>query len=114
MPTLTRSRIRRGPKFEITFQMAVENLRTVAQRLGVDRLSRRQYCLHGSFHSRNLTKKWSWRVLCHAAGLRECHAGRPRKARRVCLDCERRQSRTVGPYCRTCQRRMCRLAGGLE
>lgn len=114
MPNRFRSGLRRGPKFEITFEMAVANLRAVAQRLGVGTLSVRQYCRHGSYHSRNLTKKWPWRVLCQAAGLACGTRGLPRRPRRVCLDCAQRPSRTVGPYCRTCQRRMCRQARGIE
>lgn len=115
MPTLTRSGIRRGPKFEITFSMAVENVRIVAQRLGVQKLSVRQYCLHGSYHSRNLTKKWTWRSLCEAAGLL-CHyrPGRPRRSRRVCLECNRRNSLTISVHCRTCRRRIVRLGTGME
>lgn len=115
MPNRFRSGLRRGPKFEITFEMAVTNLRAVAQRLGVTTLSVRQYCRHGSYHSRNLTKKWPWRVLCQAAGLTCQHRpGRPRRTRRTCLECAQRQSRTVGPHCPTCHRRICRLSGGME
>lgn len=111
MPDLFRSRIRRGPKFEITFEMAVANITTVAQRLGVTVLSCRQYCQHGSYHSRNLTKKWTWRTLCAATGILSIsRSGRPRKARRICTECEQRLSQTIGRQCRTCRRRIVKLA----
>lgn len=109
MPDLFRSGIRRGPKFEITFEMAVANIKAVAQRLGVTVLSRRLYCQHGSYHSRNLTKKWTWRTLCAATGILSIgRSGRPRMARRICMECDRRQ--TVGRHCRTCRRQIVKLA----
>ena len=109
MPTLYRSGIRRGPKFEVTLDMAVENIRTVAQRLGVTALSQRQYCAHGSFHSRSLTKKWAWTMLCALAGLASQLPGRRRQPRKPCIECNVRMSRTIGRLCRTCVSRMHRL-----
>jgi len=99
--------MRPGPKFEIFIDMAIQNIQVVARRLGVTRLSVRQYNAHGSFHSRVLTRKWRWSDLCRFAGLQvNGKSGRPRAPRRACMECEERTSETVGPYCRTCKRRI--------
>lgn len=107
--------VRRGPKFEITFEQAVENVRIVARRLNVAALSVRQYHQHGSYDSRSLTKKWRWSLLCTMAGLICLYRpGRTRRLRRVCMECAQRQSQTTGPHCRTCKRRIRALARGIE
>lgn len=99
--------MKRGPKFEVTLDMAVENLRTVAARLQQTSLSRREYNREGSFCARALERKWGWKTLCRLADLALCQAGRPRKPRRICMECEHRLSKTTGPLCRTCHRRIC-------
>lgn len=104
--------IRRGPKFEVTLEMALENLRTVAARLGRTSLSHRQYDREGSFSARNLERAWGWATLYQLAGLSTGIHGCPRKARRPCMECDVRLSRTIGRLCRTCHRRICALDRG--
>lgn len=110
MPTLYRSGDRRGPKFTITLDMALQNIRTVAERLQVTRLSIRQYCAHGSYHSRILTRRWKWSYLCELAGLTIGRPGLQRTPRRPCMNCQYRASMTIGRHCRTCRRRIERWA----
>lgn len=105
--------MRRGPKFEVTLDMAVDNLRTVATRLGCTVLSRRAYEREGSFSARNLERAWGWARLCQLAGLSTGSAGCPRKPRRPCMECEVRLSRTIGRLCTTCHRRITKLAEGM-
>lgn len=54
---------------QITLDMAVENVRTVASRLGVKKLTNRQYDREGSFGVRTLAVRWGWRNICALAGV---------------------------------------------
>ena len=54
---------------QITLDMAAENIRTVAQRLGVRKLTVKQYETEGSFSARTLTSRWGWKNLCALAGI---------------------------------------------
>lgn len=104
--------MRPGPKFELTREMVVENIRTVAKRLGVQRLSYWDYTDHGSFSPRAITRKWAWSELCQEAGIQSGTAGRPAAVRKVCFECEVRMTMTNSRYCRTCADRMKRNSGG--
>lgn len=103
---------RPGPPVEVTLDMAVANIRAVADRLNVTSLSSRQYDQHASFCVRSVIRRWRWTYLCRLARVntgRQC-GGRPRKPRRLCMECEIRDSETIGPHCRTCKRRIRRQA----
>ena len=103
--------MRPGPKFEITRDMALENILTVAKRLGVSVLSYRDYQANGSFSARAITRKWSWVKLCQLAGIQPGINGRPRRGVVSCLQCGKTSSRH---HCKVCRRRINRLAmGGL-
>jgi hypothetical protein len=101
--------VRRGPKFAITLDMAVENLRTAAHRINVTCLSRRLYDQHGSFCARTLQRKWGWRYLCAYAGLQSDIAGRKCSAKQPCIECDHRTRQLHRYHCRTCRRRFERL-----
>lgn len=105
--------MRPGPKFELTREMIVENIKVVAQRLGITRLSYWDYEEHGSFSPRAAVRKWSWRELCAEAGVATGKAGRPVIERKVCFECEVRATMTNSRYCNTCAKRMQRNSGGL-
>ena len=100
--------MRSGPKFEITFDMAVSNVRTVAARLQVGRLSLRQYKQHGSFCGDTLCRKFGWMRLAAAAGIQAGEHKRPVSPRRLCSQDCGRQSMTYPRWhlCRTCARRV--------
>lgn len=97
-----------GRSVEITLEMAVANVRTVAERLRMTQLSVRLYDKHASFSARAFTRRWRWSYVCRLAGVNmgRLQGGRPRKPRRTCMECETRQSETIGPHCRTCKRRI--------
>lgn len=105
--------MRPGPTFEITYDMAMENIRTVAARLQVTRLSRRLYEREGSFAVRALERKFGgWATVVKAAGLQCGTMGRPKAMRRPCMEGCGRASMTVGRHCWDCVRRMRRQASG--
>lgn len=107
--------MRPGPKFEVTFEMAVANVRRVAERLGgSSRLSRRMYDAHGSFSVRALERKFGWNALVCSAGLLCGVPGAPRRPRRLCVQgCGRMAMTLPGCLtCRTCTRRQRRQAVG--
>lgn len=108
--------MRPGPKFEVTLEMAVENLRTVAQRLGVSSLSLRQYEQHGSFSGSAIARRHGWAKLLRASGLTDAPNGRRRRPRKLCSQQCGRLSMTYPDWflCRTCKRRMLRLNGAEE
>lgn len=105
--------MRTGPKFEITFEMAVENIRTVAARLQVASLSLRQYREHGSFSADAIARRHGWRNVIQAAGLIHAANGRRRQSRRLCSQECGRVSMTWPRWhlCRTCFRKIERLRG---
>lgn len=102
--------MRRGPKFEITQDMAIENIKTVCVRLGVTVLTRMMYEEHGSFSYRAMERKWKWATLCELAGVQSGMAGKPRVARTICRECNVHLSTTR--YCHVCSRRMKRQSQG--
>lgn len=106
--------MRPGPKFEITWEMAISNVQTVARRLGVSRMSYRLYEQHGSFSGRVLQRKFGWPRLVEACGLLPGRSGRPRADRRSCMQaCGRLAMTTPGCHsCRTCVRRVARQSQG--
>jgi hypothetical protein len=104
---------RPGPKFEVTWDMAVQNLIVVAARLQTRSLSSRQYEAEGSFSVRALERKWPWHILCAGAGLTTGTRGRPVRPRRACMEACGRLSKTTGPLCRTCARRNVRRSRGV-
>lgn len=63
------SAIDRWSTNEVTLDMAAENVRTVAKRLGVKALTQRDYEREGSFSLRTLSSKWGWKRLCAYAGV---------------------------------------------
>lgn len=100
-------RIRPGPKFEITLEMAIANLRTVATRLGVTQLSSRLYGREGSFNSRTLEQRWGWARLCTLAGLLSGgNGGRRKRIRKPCMQQCGRMNYSLLSHCRTCWRRI--------
>lgn len=105
--------MRPGPKFELTREMVVENIKTVADRLGVDRLSYWAYQDHGSFSARAITRKWKWSDLCIEAGISGGRAGRPADTKKLCFECNARLTIRNSRYCQTCTDRMRRNSGGL-
>jgi hypothetical protein len=109
--------MRPGPKFEITREMAVENVRTVAKRLGVVRLSTRQYEREGSFSVRPIQRKFGWNAVCEEAGLMvnaQCQGMAPRLRKPCTQDCGRLSMAFPRWHlCRTCDRRMKRQAKGM-
>jgi hypothetical protein len=105
--------MRRGPKFEITQDMAIENIKTVCTRFGVTVLTRTMYDEHGSFAIRAIERKWGWVPLCQLAGVQSGMAGKPRATWKPCRECNVRLS--TSRYCHTCSRRIRRQnQGALE
>jgi len=106
--------MRSGPKWEITYEMAVANVQTVAARLNVTRLSLRQYEAEGSFCADTLCRKFGWTALVTAAGLQPGLRQRPRNARRLCSqDCGRvSMAYPRWHLCRTCMQRIQRNESG--
>jgi hypothetical protein len=104
--------VRPGQKFELTRDMVVANIKAVAARLGVDRLSYWTYEDHGSFAARAITRKWKWSELCTEAGIGGGVNGRPTSVRKTCFECETRTAMGKSRYCRTCTDRMKRNSGG--
>ena len=100
-------RIRTGPKFEVTLDMAVCNMQGVAARLGVSQMSSRLYGREGSFNSRTLEQRWGWARLCALAGLRSGgKGGRRKRIRKPCLQQCGRMNYSLLSHCRTCWRRI--------
>lgn len=101
-----------GRPIEITLDMAVANVRVVAERLHLTQLSIRLYDKHASFCARAFTRRWRWSYVCRLAevNMGRLRGGRPRKPRRDCMECETRKSQTISPYCRTCKERIKRQA----
>ena len=109
--------MRCGPKWEITMDMAVCNLLTVAARLQTPVVSMRLYAAHGSFNADTLCRKFGWTALQAAAGLPVSRRGRPRAARRLCSQDCGRESMAYPRWhlCRTCARKIGRTeAGAME
>lgn len=102
--------MRRGPKFEITQDMAIENIKTVCARLGVTVLTRMLYDEHGSFSIRSLERKWGWAPLCQLAGVQSGTAGKSRATWKPCRECNVHLS--TSRYCHACSRRMKRQSQG--
>jgi hypothetical protein len=104
---------RRGPKFELTQDLIVSNIRTVMARIGAETLSRRDYDEHGSFSSRAIVRKFGgWERVCELAGIPRARNGRPPKARRICTQCRKWPSTTVSPHCEVCVKRIRRQSRG--
>ena len=99
-------RIRPGPKFEITQDMAVSNMQTVANRLGITQLSSRLYAREGSFNVRTLIEKFGWARLIALAGLTVGTHGRKRRIRKPCIQQCGRTNYSLLSHCRTCWRRI--------
>ena len=104
--------MRPGPKFELTKEMVIENMRTVVNRLGLTRLSHMMYEDHGSFSTRAITRKWKWSELCAEAGIGSGVNGRPAVEKKACFECKTRVAMANLRYCRTCTDRMKRNSGG--
>ncbi len=102
--------MRRGPKFEITQEMAVENIRTVSLRIEAETLTRRLYELHGSFSIRAIERKWTWAGICLMAGVVCGVRGSKKKTRKLCIDC---QAETCQYHCETCRKRIKRQSRGM-
>jgi hypothetical protein len=105
--------IRRGPKFELTRDMVIENVLTVMKRIGAETLSRRDYDEHGSFSSRAIVRKWKWAEVCRMAGIPQAKAGRPGVARRTCTQCHRHPSMSISRHCELCYKRINRQSRGM-
>ena len=109
--------MRTGPTFEITREMAIANLRTVASRLGVAVLSMRLYAQHGSFSVDAIQRRHGWAELVREAGLQSGGVGgRPKQPRRWCLqECGRlSMSWPRWHLCRTCYRKSERARRGYD
>jgi hypothetical protein len=100
--------MRVGRPVEVTLEMAVANVRLVAERLHMTQLSIRLYDKHASFCARAFTRRWRWNYICRLAGVNmgRQYGGRPRKPRRLCMECATKESETIGPYCRVCKLRI--------
>ena len=107
-------RIRPGPKFEITLDMAVANMQGVAARLGVTQLSSRLYGREGSFNLRTLEQKWGWLKLLKLAGLTPGTHGGKRRLRKPCIQQCGRMNYFNQHHCRTCWRRIQRQESELR
>lgn len=103
--------MRRGPKFELTQEMVIENIRTVCARIGVTTLTRMLYDEHGSFSYRAIERKWKWAAICQLAGVQSGKAGKPRAVRRTCRECESRVTTRLY-YCQVCVNKMRRHSQG--
>lgn len=99
---------RRGPRFEITREMAIENIRRVMQRVGLTTISWRLYDQHGSFSARVIQRKFGWTQILAEAGIHSAANGRRKKSRQACMQTCGRLSMTTGRHCRTCRRRILR------
>jgi hypothetical protein len=100
--------------YEITEDMIIENIKTVAARIGAKRLSWRQYNQHGSFAWRHLIRRrFQWRVLVEKAGLLEGRKGRPKAVRVPCRYGCGRMSREHRTVCKTCRNRLIRQSRGM-
>ncbi len=104
------SPVRRGPKFEITLDMVVANVKTVCARLGVSTLTTELYDEHGSFAVRAIERKWKWSVICALAGVQSGRAGKKKVIWNLCMECLLRYG--TSRYCRTCSMRMKRNSRG--
>lgn len=102
--------MRRGPKFEITQDMAIENIKTVRARLGVTTLTKLLYDEHGSFSIRSIERKWGWSHICALAGVESGSAGKKKSCWQACRECLVRLA--TGRYCLTCLGRMKRNSRG--
>lgn len=107
-------KVRPGPKFEVTQEMAIENIRIVYARLGYPpMMTRRLYDLHGSFAARVMDRKWSWIGICQLAGVPCGVRGSKKKERHQCPRCEKREATDFGRYCGNCRKDINRLAQGM-
>ena len=113
--------MRPGPKFEITQDMAIENIRTVFQRIGGKMLTRKLYQEHGSFAIRAIERKWGWVGICKLAGV-PCGVRGSKKAEwHACHDCQGKLTvdrfRGVASsrywYCYGCRKKHRRNSGGI-
>lgn len=103
-------RLKPGPKFTITFDMAVANVRRVAERLGITVISGPVYMKNGSFCLRTIERRHGWRKVVEAAGLSFPKPGRPARPRKPCIQGCGRLNYWRYQHCRTCFRRIGRNA----
>lgn len=102
--------MRPGPKFEITKDMAIENIRAVYQRINPPMMTLRVYIEHGSFSARAIERKWPWREICLEAGVPCGVRGSNKKPRHNCIECG---ASTCRYYCAVCIRRVRRQDRGM-
>lgn len=106
--------MRPGPKFEITQDMAIENIKTVFARIGCTEFSRRLYDQHGSFCIRTIERKWGWRAICELAGVPCGVRGSKKLVWHTCPQCEKHLVSSRFRYCYGCRKTMKNRSGGLQ
>lgn len=105
--------MRRGPKFELTQEMVIHNIKTVATRIGCKEITRRIYDQNGSFCIRTIERKWGWKTICALAGI-QCGVKGSRKLEwRKCLQCENHLASSRYRYCYGCRKTMKNRSGGI-
>lgn len=109
-----RPSVRRGPKFEITEEMAIANIQTVYRRIGQPgMLTRKLYMAHGSFGIRSIERKWGWKRICEMARIPCGVRGSKKLHWHQCPHCEKGKASSRFRYCWDCRRRHKRNSGGV-
>lgn len=107
-------KVRPGPKFEITQDMAISNIKTVHERIGKPAMfTRKLYMEHGSFGIRSIERKWRWKVLCKLAGIQCGVRGSKKLEWHLCQQCNKGLASSRFWYCWDCRRRQKRNSGGV-
>lgn len=109
-----RRSVRRGPKFEITQDMAIANIKTVHERIGKPAMfTRKLYMEHGSFGIRSIERKWTWTGICKLSGIPCGVRGSKKLEHHLCSQCHKGLASSRFWYCWDCRRRQKRNSGGV-